>query len=95
MTPIPESGLDYLILSKEDATALSKYFQHQYIHYDDTDVNVAVTKIISFADRQKEKEDESIETNRMGIGEDRQATDSDGIGRADRNVQDGTDISSS
>lgn len=51
MTEIPETALDYLILSKEHAAAIGKFFDHQYIHYDDQTLHEAVRKINSFVDR--------------------------------------------
>jgi hypothetical protein len=51
MTEIPETALDYLILSKEQAASISKFFDKQYIHYDDQILHDAVRKINSFVDR--------------------------------------------
>ena len=78
MTPIPESGLDYLILSKEDATALHDYFLHQYIHYDNEAAHAAVDKIGKFIDRIESSEtrrDESSKASRDGSGEIRAEND--------------------
>ena len=51
MTEIPETALDYLILSKEQAAAVGKFFDHQYIHYEDQILHDTVRKINSFVDR--------------------------------------------
>lgn len=72
MTPIPESGLDYLILSKEDAIALHDFFQHQYIHYDNEATHAAVDKLGKFVERM---DNELSETSRGRSGESREAND--------------------
>ena len=66
MTPIPESGLDYLVLSKEDAIALHDYFEHQYIHYDNEAAHAAVNKLGKFVERI---ENESSKASRNGSRE--------------------------
>jgi hypothetical protein len=78
MTPIPESGLDYLILSKEDAIALHDYFLHQYVHYDNEAAHAAVTKLDKFVERVEKNE--SSKANRMGSGENRETDEQLPIG---------------
>jgi hypothetical protein len=52
MTEIPESSLDYLILSKEQATAIQTYFKHQYVAGDDEALRLAINKIDRFVEQQ-------------------------------------------
>jgi hypothetical protein len=77
MTPIPESGLDYLILSREDAFALRDYFLHQYIHYDNEAAHAAVDKLSKFVERIEKHE--SPEADGGSVRENGTADDGDGI----------------
>lgn len=60
MTEIPETALDYLILSKEQAEAIQKFFDKSYIHYDDSILHEAVNKINSFVDRAVANDNSSL-----------------------------------
>ena len=53
--PLPESGLDFLVLSREQALALNKFLKHQYLHYDEEMLHDAARKIMEFADRNDNK----------------------------------------
>jgi len=91
MTPIPESALDYLVLSKEDANALHEYFKHQYIHYDNEACHTAVDKIGKFVERL---EDESSKASRDRVGESRTENEQLRLGGADWNAEVGTILQS-
>lgn len=49
--PLPESGLDFLVLSREQALALNKFLKNQYLHYDEESLHDAARKVMEFSDR--------------------------------------------
>lgn len=88
MTPIPESGVDYLILSKEEAIALERYFRHQYVHYDEPVVHAAMDKISKFVERvERVESNESSKDSGIGIGESRIEDDQSGPSGTNRNAE--------
>lgn len=92
MTIIPESGVDYLILTRADATALERYFRHQYVHYDEPEVHAAMNKISTFVERV---DNELSKGSGNGSREARQGDDSAISIREHRNAENRTDIPSS
>jgi len=88
MTPIPESGVAYLILSKEEAIALERYFRHQYVHYDEPVVHTAMDKISKFVERvERVESNEPSKDSGDRVGESRTEDEQSGPIGTDRDAQ--------
>lgn len=53
MMAVPESALDYLIVSKDEALALEEFFEHEFVNQDRETVHAFLRKLSAFNSRHR------------------------------------------